>query len=99
MFAFYYEYSYPVERKVVVVDTAEESAPSASVRKVKRVKLDVGKTFYTRVGAETFTADAVNWLKRNFGPIGGTLRLFIVNEDTGETFEQTAALTFGPKRS
>ncbi|MGD0473992.1 MAG: hypothetical protein ABSB70_12400 [Candidatus Velthaea sp.] len=92
MFAFYYEHSYPVERKVVVVDTAEEHAPQALERKVKRVKLDVGKQFYTRAGAETYAPDALSWLKRNFGPIGGTLRLFVVNEDTGEAFEQMNSL-------
>jgi hypothetical protein len=88
MFAFYYQYSYPIEARVVVIDTAMESASRPVERRVKRVKLDIGRSFYTRVGAETYTPDAVSWLKRNFGPIGGTLRLFVVNEDTGEAFEQ-----------
>jgi|SRR5664279_4289088 hypothetical protein len=91
MFAFYYEHSYPIEPKVVVIDTALGPAPQTAERRVKRVKLDVGKDYYTRVGAETFTPDALVWLKRNFGPIGGTLRLFVVNEETGEAFEQTTA--------
>jgi hypothetical protein len=98
MFAFYYEYSYPIEPKVVVVDTAVDSAPHTVKRRVKRVKLDVGKTFYTRTGAEIFTPDAATFLKRHFGPIGGTLRLFLVNEDTGEEFEQMTSFGPVPKR-
>jgi hypothetical protein len=99
MFAFYYEHSYPIEPKVVVIDTAVESAPHSVERRVKRVKLDIGRLFYTRVGAETYTPDAVGWLKRNFGPLGATLRLFVVNEDTGEAFEQTTSFRSTPERS
>ncbi len=99
MFAFYYEHSYPIEPKVVVIDTAVESAPHSVERRVKRVKLDIGRLFYTRVGAEMYTPDAVSWLKRNFGPLGGTLRLFVVNEDTEEAFEQTTSFRSTPKRS
>jgi hypothetical protein len=98
MFAFYYEHSYPIEPKVVVVDMAIDPPPQTAERRVKRVKLDVGKAFYTRIGAETFTPDAVTWLKRHFGPIGGTLRLFVVNEETGEAFEQTTSFRSAPKR-
>jgi hypothetical protein len=95
----YFEHSYPIEPKVIVIDTAIERAPQTGKRKVKRVKLDIGKAFYTRTGAETFTPDAMNWLKRNFGPIGGTLRLFVVNEETGEAFEQVTSHRASPKRS
>jgi hypothetical protein len=45
MFAFYYEQSYPIEPKVIVVDTAKESATNTAQRRVKRVKLDIGKPF------------------------------------------------------
>ena len=98
MFAFYYEHSYPSEPKVVVIDTAVDAAPQNVERRVKRVKLDVGRTFHTRAGAETFTLDAVTFLKRHFGPIGGTLRLFVVNEETGEAFEQMTPFGSIPKR-
>lgn len=88
MFAFYYEHLYPVEPKVVVIDSALEPAPHKGERKAKRVKLDIGRSFHTRAGAESYAPDAITQLKRHFGRIGGTLRLFVVNEDTGEAFEQ-----------
>jgi hypothetical protein len=97
MFAFYYEHSYPIEPRVVVIDTAAEASPRPLERKVKRVRLDIGKPFYTRAGAETHAPDAVGWLKRNFGPIGATLRLFVVNEETGEAFEQMTPFRSTPK--
>jgi hypothetical protein len=83
---------------VIVIDTARESARHAGERRVKRVKLDIGRRFYTRAGAETYASDAINWLKRNFGPIGGTLRLFVVNEDSGEAFEQMRSFRSTPER-
>jgi hypothetical protein len=98
VFAFYYEHSYPIEPRVVVVDTAVEWKPRSASRRVKRVRLDVGKPFYTRVGAETYTPDAVNWLRRNFGPIGRTLRLFVINEETGEEYEQMTSFRSTQKR-
>jgi len=98
MFAFYYEHSYPIEPKVIVIDTAVDAVPRSVERRVKRVKLNVGRTFHTRAGAQMFTPDAVTFLKRHFGPIGGTLRLFVVNEETGEAFEQMTSFRLLPKR-
>jgi hypothetical protein len=97
MFAFYYEHSYPVERRVVVVDTAAEAAPHRVERRAKRVKLDIGRSFHTRAGAESYAPDAITHLKRHFGRIGGTLRLFVVNEETAEAFEQMTTFRSTPK--